>query len=946
MERWKELPPITLDNTTVSYLVTLIPVLVSMTSKNEMPQEPQFENEKDKPEWWPSDVQWRNPKCFMHEHLEKEERLMILRKLVHSCYSYHGVADLLCRLDEMPSPEPAEEGLEVIELTEEDRQDNSSANCDGPVFVCCFCLDQFTSHEEVNNHQSACKNGLKEPELISPNSVKVGNMGQQSCVKPAATTSFLEQDEPSDSRASEASEFLDAILCSGVSAAPLSPVKCAPDQSKSRPCQSVPVSISAATPQPVSQPVVPAKPARKPPPAPSNPYPFVPTLKTRSQKKLDQIMLKHSMKKMMLKECEEMRAVPKQGAWWRSRKSRPTGPTQHPSACTSQLDFCAGLGLARTKDIKREVKRDKEQQEVDLDCQIVLVEGPLSIETGPQAESNSPQHAATSPRSSRSLMSQLCRDSDESGRRRLSFRFLEDEWADKEALEEGRDPQQMSLLSIEFSSPLGVRIRKYMSGEGQLNIVKDPEVHCKTEDVDDSYSKLRVRANEFRVTFRKKRRASRFVHKYKFNKKDRHEFKRLLQTGLTARSRKLQRQLNNCFVSLKRVPVAEIKEWTEGKKIIISEQIVVDEDICITQVDIPESQMKKALSQEKNLAFRYKPGPKCFAGQGRRYSPTTINRPTMGTCGVPSPPHVPNIFRNRNSHAPSPPRLGGFNQTASVSHINGHSSPGSRGQQPSSSHGRYAGTPRFQQNRSDTTGQSHLSQHRSLAPSVHERVQGVQQGEQNSNNSIQVFTGHNSPNRRKQQLTHVRRDEVDLPSRLLQSHDNPFSGRPASVNLMSHQGMFSNQSNHQMKNSSPSSSTVAMLGRKLSNFDHFSIKNGKLALPLSPQRQQQSQSSGSNSLLPTQQPQSGHRSRPLPDWGNPGQTVRNRAGRNRPNQASSLLPLPSAVRSVSVIQRLQNRSQQVQPSPTLRKPSPQQPRVLAKCPVDEDIMEVICIDDD
>ena len=54
-----------------SYLVTLIPVLVSMTSKDEMPQEPRFENETDKPAWWPKDVQWRNPKCYMQDHLEK-----------------------------------------------------------------------------------------------------------------------------------------------------------------------------------------------------------------------------------------------------------------------------------------------------------------------------------------------------------------------------------------------------------------------------------------------------------------------------------------------------------------------------------------------------------------------------------------------------------------------------------------------------------------------------------------------------------------------------------------------------------------------------------------------------------------------------------------------------------------------------------------------------------
>ncbi|RUS87958.1 hypothetical protein EGW08_004236 [Elysia chlorotica] len=929
MERGKELPPITLDNTSISYLVTLIPVLVSMTSKHEMPQEPQFENEKDKPDWWPSDVQWRNPKCYMYDHLEKEERLLILRKLVHSCYSYHGVADLLCRLDEMPSPEPAEEGFEVIELTEEDRQDILTEDCNGPVFVCCFCLDQFSSHEEVSSHQSMCKNSLREAELSTPNSANVSSRGQQSCGEPAASTSFLEQDELCDSRASEASEFLDSILSAGSSATPLLAIGCTSDQNRAKPSQPVPESISPNVPQPAMQPVVSSKQARKPPAAagPSNPFPFVPTLKTRSQKKLDQIMMKHSMKKLMLKECEEMRAVPEHGAWWTSRLSRPAPPAPHPSLCTSQDEFCAGLALARTND----VKQDKGPQDLDLDCQIVLVEGPLSIDTEPQTESHLAQHAGTSPRSSRSLMSQLSRGPEETGRRRLSFRFLEDEWADKEALEEGRDPQQMSLLSIEFSSPLGIRIKKYMSGEGQLNIVKDPEVHCKTEDMDDSYSKLRVRANEYRITFRKKRRASRFVHLYKFNKGDRHEFKRYLQTGLTARSRKLHRQLNNCFVSLKRVSESEIKEWTEGKKIIISERIVVDEDICITQVDIPESQIKKALLQERNLAYRYRPGPKCFAGQGRKYLPSTINRPAIATHGAPSPPHVPNIFRNRTSHAPSPPRPGLFNKTASVAQLNGHSSPSnpaSGDQQAPSSQGMYAQMSRLHKNQPNISGQFHLSQHSSLAPSVHDRVQNVQQAEGNSSSSSSssssspVPTGCSSPNRRKQQLTHVRREELDSS----QSQVKPFtSGR-----IKNHHSMLA--ANHK---SSPSPTAGfhtagALLGRKLSNFDHFSIRNGKI-LPASctSQRQQNSQPVVDHSLMSQQQAHCGPRSRALPDWGSPGHPAKHRAG-----QVSSLLPLP-----VSVIKCAQSRAQQIH---ALGKPCGQQ----QSRPPDDDVMEVICIDDD
>ncbi|GFR63162.1 nuclear respiratory factor 1 [Elysia marginata] len=937
MERGKDLPPITLDNTSVSYLVTLIPVLVSMTSKDKMPQEPRFENETDKPAWWPPDVQWRNPKCYMHDHLEKEERLLILRKLVHSCYSYHGVADLLCRLDEMPSPE-AEDGLEVIELAEEDKESGSAIDHDGPVFVCCFCLEQFSSHEEVNHHQSICKNSLKQPQsAVSPTSGTVTSKGHRPSPKPAGAKCFLEQEEPSDSKATEASDFLDAILCSRVPSAPVvSSTK------------AVFTSVSKAQPVAASQPLATGKPVRKPAPASSNPYPFVPTLKTRSQKKLDQIMLKHSMKKKMLKECKEMKAVPKAGAWWRSGKRRVASPTQHPSSCTSQTTFCAALGLVTAKDVKH---CDKEQQEVDLDCQIVLVEGPLGSVPG-TAESNCSQLPAMSPRSSKSLMSQLCRDSEETGRRKPSFRFLEDEWADKEALEEGRDPQQMSLLSIEFSSPLGIRIKKYMAGEGQLNIVKDPEVFCKTENIDDSYSKLRVRANDYRVTFRRKRRASRFVHTYKFNTKDRLEFKRILQTGLNARSRKIHRQLTKCIVSLKRMSKSEIKEWTEGRKIIISERIVVDDDICITQVDIPEAQMMKALSQKRN-GSEYKPGPKCFAGLERRHtSNTPLNRPAMIPYGAPSPPHVPNIFRSRNSHAPSPPRLGSFSRPLTASHFKGYvpqSNPSQR---------QIAEMSRPQQNRAGFPGQVHLSQHITLAPSIHERRRDMQQGvasisSGSSNSNCQVFTGHNSPNRRKQQLTHVRRDDVDSPlvRQSSQFSTNPFTRRPTTSVSGSHNGQHVENSSF----SSSSFSPASMLGRKLSNFDHFSIRNGKLASTSSPSSQRQhltpAQLVGRHSPLFKQQLHSGHRSRPLPDWGSPGHPA---LKNGPPNQSPSLLsaPAPTSSRSVSVIQGPQNRAQQHQRRPTpshqVSKPGLKQHKQQAKPSVstDEDVMEVICIDDD
>ncbi|GFO44173.1 hypothetical protein PoB_007067800 [Plakobranchus ocellatus] len=984
MERWKELPPITLDDTTVSYLVTLIPVLVSMTSNREMPQEPRFEDETDKPEWWPSDVKWRNPKCYMQDQLEKEDRLLVLRKLVHSCYSYHGVEDLLCRLQEIPTPEDqfeienAEEGLEVIELMDEDKQEDSATDCDAPVFVCCFCLEQFASHEDVNSHQSICKKGLKEPERVVFLEASDAKRQQISSPESLPVNSFLGQKDSSDSQPTKALDFFDTILCPGASVAPTSPVRNVTGENNSAQSQPIQVSISAAPPEP-ARPAAPDRPTKKPS-ASTSPYPFVPILKTRSQKKLDQIMLQHSRKKKMLKECQEMRSVPSKGAWWNPRKPKKiSSPEHHPNTYTSQANFCASLGLMKAKAVNEEEMKKQEQQEVDLDCQIISVEGPLSAIAGLQPESNQSLQPATSPRSSKSLMSQLCRDSEDSSRRRLSFRFLEDEWADKEALEEGRDPMQMSLLSIEFSSPLGIRIRKYVSGEGTLNIVKDPEVFCKTEDIDVNYSKLRIRANDYRITYRKKRRATRFVHRYKFNRSDRYEFERLLQTGLNARSRKLQRLLTECFVCLKRLPKSEIKEWTEGKKIIFPEQIIVDDDICITQVDIPESQMKKAFLQKKNLATGYRPGPKCFASLERR----PASKPSKGlgaaSCSSTVPPHIPNIFRNRNSHTPSPPQPSNFDW-----HQSRIVTPASR--HPRLKEGlqtllaqRSADHLRSHNSCSNISRISHLSNHVKLGPSTHNQRHGWQ----NIAHCSASGSYHGSPSRRKQQLTHVRMDELDS-SKSAQSCRNPLGQNMSSRPLVNYHETVKNHRGQHNKNSS---SSAPEMGKRFSKSNPGDLRgnNGKLCPSLSHGLQPQYVSSNTSSqrqkpasgyLSTTRQhpvsgqPQNYRPSRHLPDWGSQ-QAFRHRVSTERvaPSKSNhlSVASSHSNVRSVSLIQE-PHRSQF--PLQKLKASGPQssllnskhalgsspkqgmqgtqgrQSQVIKNGARDDDILEVICIDDD
>ncbi|CAL1526533.1 unnamed protein product [Lymnaea stagnalis] len=828
MDHGKKLPPITLSNTTISYLVTFIPLLVSMTTHGDVPR---YDDERDKPAWWPKDIQWRNPKSYTKG--KNKDCLQVLRKLVHSCYSYHGVEELLCRLDEVPEESEQQETIEIIELSDnEDGVEESSGESEGPVFVCCFCLEQFSSHEAVHSHQNTCKNRSRD----SGDEPQFSDWKQSSTLPPDQLyiDSFLDQPPASETEGDSPS------LSSHVSRLDDSFLTQAPKNPQSH------LSASSVPPNQVKK------------GAPACPQPFVPTLKTRSQKKLDQIMEKHNQRQMMMKECREMREVPETGAWWVSRTRRHRGQSsQHPGTYLSKEAFLAAMGMIRKAEVQMTSNcGPKPEQEVDLDCEIVNVEGPLSAVPPAPFEKS----ATACPRSARSLMSQLSRGNEVSSRtRRLSFCFVEDEWADKEALEEGRDPLHVSLLTLDVSSPLGQRIKKYVKGEGHMNIIKDVESYCRTEIDEDSYSKLRFRASDFRVTFRKKRRATTYVHKYKFNSSDRLEFKTYLRTGLSPRSRQLQHCLPKCHIVLKELTKSEIKHWTEEKKIRITENIVYDDDICITQIDIPESKLCQRFSQEKNGIpvdmYTSSQSPSSFL-QNSSHRPKPVNsRPAFASHMPSSPPHVPNIFRNRLSHTPSPPRLvpntlpsrpklsNGlhFNENKFVNRRDGLG-VGSPLRQPISTHSRIA--------ENSMSKAQHLSRHPLQSPSVYSSA-GLPVNERRSTGLS--ITGQNRlagpSSRRKQLMTYVRRDECEGGAGQLVSNSSfgyiPLGGdsnHPGTNN--NHLSMNSNHlsmnNNHlsmnntdlPVKNSTleqKKNGTHVKNVRRLSNFDYFRIRDSKIS---------------------------------------------------------------------------------------------------------------------
>lgn len=559
-------------------------------------------------------------------------------------------------------------------------------------------------------------------------------------------------------------------------------------------------------------------------PATTVSLPFVPILKTRSQKKLDQIMQKHNMRRLMLKECHEMKDVPRAGAWWVKKKRRKFFNTpQHPKTYLTHESFMSALGLARVSDVAALATKDSRSgQEVDLNYEIVSVGAPLSAVTPLSASENT---SSVSPRSTRSLISQLGRDGEVSSRRRLNFCFVEDEWADKEALNEGRNPLQFSLLTLEFSSPLGQRVRKYVRGEGYLNIIKDVESYCRTELDDDSYSKLRFRASDFRVVYRKKRRASSYVHKYKFNKNDRVEFKKLLKTGLNFSSRQLRQSLPVCKIVLKRLAESEIKSWTEERKITITEEIIFDDDVSITHIDIPESRVTQGFTADSPSQHLYKHShrhtPSSPVPLSRLNSATDSSRSAFSHGTSASPPHVPNIFRNRTSYTSSPPRPGSMAGSRNSTSSQG---PQNQSNQIKKTPGeqRYKANSQHQSSGKGNQSLTHLSGHACLSPSSYSV----------RNSSVVGLQGYGDfANRRKQQWTHVRKDDSDgSGSHHADAKIGLTAVSPSTTNICS---MGPSENKHTMQNQGlfVPASTGHLLQpstRKLSNFDYFSIRDGKM----------------------------------------------------------------------------------------------------------------------
>ena len=126
-----------------------------------------------------------------------------------------------------------------------------------------------------------------------------------------------------------------------------------------------------------------------------------------------------------------------------------------------------------------------------------------------------------------------------------------------------------NLLSIDYSSPLGQRIKDKYNYKRPKPVDTEDELEgyekfCRTLRNNNRFmDRLRNRENDgFPITFnRRKRIPDHRSHWIKFTRRDRAEFLMVLKTGLTARARKLKKKLKPCSVKLKRITEEEIKKW-------------------------------------------------------------------------------------------------------------------------------------------------------------------------------------------------------------------------------------------------------------------------------------------------------------------------------------------------------------------------------------------------
>ena len=133
--------------------------------------------------------------------------------------------------------------------------------------------------------------------------------------------------------------------------------------------------------------------------------------------------------------------------------------------------------------------------------------------------------------------------------------------------------RRKSILSVDFSSPLGSRVLESMKRQSKrvfcsvaVNICTNYSDFCReTSKPNTEQSGGRLRDRKELVTFNKKNRRvnQKWAHSYKFTRAQRIEWYRTSVAGVNKRGRQLKRAMSKCSVSVSRLNDVTLGEWSK-----------------------------------------------------------------------------------------------------------------------------------------------------------------------------------------------------------------------------------------------------------------------------------------------------------------------------------------------------------------------------------------------
>ena len=227
--------------------------------------------------------------------------------------------------------------------------------------------------------------------------------------------------------------------------------------------------------------------------------------------------------------------------------------------------------------MKKAAKLKRTRNSIEVTCKDL---GDL----GPQ----SPPLSPVTPTTPKSLISQMSREDSTSSRKRLSYSLSMDhgdsvsiesasessDSSDDEGFEErtsktSAKPKDLNLLSIDLTSLLGERIKKFVHVESPVQVLGNSESYCKTPVKNSFLEKLRKKPPAFPVTYKPRRinNLHKQNHVYRFSRKEQKDFYEYVSTGLNKESRERLKKMKKLRVRLTRMTQKKMLKWVPRREL-------------------------------------------------------------------------------------------------------------------------------------------------------------------------------------------------------------------------------------------------------------------------------------------------------------------------------------------------------------------------------------------